>query len=176
MAKIQDNCPSCDAPVTLLVGGIFSKSLKAPRYCGSCGFRVHSVCPKCSSKLLRLHRFCPQCGEALVPGKATQERHAARDLPTFRQTAKERRNSPDRSGRDSVGRTDLFFAAEKGDIEEVRRIIFSLTGTGVCCQRLSAIAKKDSSGLTAADVAEQAGHKEIADLLRGEQVRMEYYE
>jgi hypothetical protein len=77
---------------------------------------------------------------------------------------------------DSDGRTTLFYAAERGDLEEVRRIIFSLAGTGLWPQRLGLIEIQDSSGLTAADVAEQAGHKEIADLLRGEQVRMEYYE
>ena len=76
---------------------------------------------------------------------------------------------------DSVGRTSLFYAAERGDIEEVRRIIYSLAGTGVWPQRLALIERKDSSGLTASDVAEQAGHDEIASLLRGEQMRMEYY-
>ena len=35
---------------------------------------------------------------------------------------------------------------------------------------------KDSSGLTASDVAEQNGHMRIADLLRGEQMRMEFFE
>ena len=77
---------------------------------------------------------------------------------------------------DSVGRTTLFYAAERGDLEEVRRIIFSLAGTGLSPQRLSLIGRKDSSGLTASDVAEQAGHKGIADLLRGEQMRMEFFE
>jgi len=77
---------------------------------------------------------------------------------------------------DSIGRTSLFYAAERGDIEEVRRIIFSLAGTGVWPQRLALIERKDASGLTASDVAEQAGHEEIADLLRGEQMRMEYFE
>jgi len=77
---------------------------------------------------------------------------------------------------DSIGRTPLFYAAERGDLEKVRRIIFSLSGTGLCCQRLSLIEIKDSSGLTASDVAEQAGHKEIADLLRGEQMRMAFFE
>jgi hypothetical protein len=86
------------------------------------------------------------------------------------------RNQSDLFGQDSVGRTMLFDAAERGDIEEVRRMIFSLTGTGLCCQRLSLIGIKDSSGLTASDVAEQAGHKEIASLLRGEQMRMEFFE
>ena len=78
--------------------------------------------------------------------------------------------------RDSAGRTSLFYAAERGDIEEVRRIIFSLAGTGVWCQRLALLEIKDSSGLTASDVAEQAGQQEIADLLRGEQMRMEFFE
>ena len=76
---------------------------------------------------------------------------------------------------DSVGRTSLFYAAERGDIEKVRQIIYSLAGTGVWPQRLALIERKDSSGLTASDVAEQAGHEEIASLLRGEQMRMEYY-
>jgi ankyrin repeat protein len=88
-------------------------------------------------------------------------------------------NMTDKSGlfvQDSDGRTALFYAAERGDLKEVRRMIFSLSGTGLCCQRLSLIAMIDSSGLTASDVAELAGHKEIADLLRGEQMRMEYFE
>ena len=55
-------------------------------------------------------------------------------------------------------------------------MIFSLAGTGVCCQRLSLIETKDSSGSTAADVAERNGHPEIASLLRGEQMRMEDFE
>ena len=78
--------------------------------------------------------------------------------------------------RDSVGRTSLFYAAERGDLAEVRRIIFSLAGTGLSCQRLALLVIKDSSGLTASDVAERAGHKEIADLLVGEQMRMEFFE
>jgi hypothetical protein len=88
-------------------------------------------------------------------------------------------NVVDRSklfAQDSVGRTTLFYAAERGDLDQVRRIIFSLAGTGLWPQRLALIEIVDSSGLTASDVAEQAGHKEIADLLRGEQMRMEFYE
>ena len=78
--------------------------------------------------------------------------------------------------RDSQGRTSLFYAAEKGDEEAVRRIIFRLTGTGIFPQRLSLISIKDNDGLTAADVAQQNGHTSIADLLRNEQFRMEYFE
>ena len=85
-------------------------------------------------------------------------------------------NESDLFARDSVGRTSLFYAAERGDLEEVSRVIYSLAGTGLSCQRLSLIAIRDSSGLTASDVAEQAGHKEIADLLSGEQGRMEFFE
>jgi hypothetical protein len=77
---------------------------------------------------------------------------------------------------DSAGRTALFYAAERGDVEQVRQIIYRLTGTGLSPQRLALLEIKDASGLTAADVAEQAGHAEIADLLRSEWVRMEYYE
>ena len=85
-------------------------------------------------------------------------------------------NQSDLFVQDSIGRTTLFYAAERGDLKEVRRIIFSLSGTGLSCQRLSLIEIRDSSGLTASDVAEQAGYKEIADLLRGEQMRMEFFE
>jgi ankyrin repeat protein len=85
-------------------------------------------------------------------------------------------NRPDLFAQDSVGRTALFYAAERGDLEKVRQIIFSLAGTGLWPQRLALIEIRDSSGLTASDVAEQAGHKEIADLLRGEQARMEFFE
>ena len=77
---------------------------------------------------------------------------------------------------DSVGRTTLFYAAARGDLEQVRRIIFSLAGTGLSLQRLSLIEIKDASGLTAADVAEQAGHKDVASLLRSEQGRMTFFE
>ena len=66
------------------------------------------------------------------------------------------------------------FAISKNNL--TCRMIFSLAGTGVCCQRLRVIAEKDSYGLTASEVAEQNGHKEIADLLRGEQMRMEFFE
>ena len=85
-------------------------------------------------------------------------------------------NTSDLFARDSVGRTSLFYAAKRGDLKEVRRIIFSLAGTGLSPQRLSLIGIRDSSGLTASDVAEQAGHEEIADLLSGEQGRMEFFE
>jgi hypothetical protein len=86
------------------------------------------------------------------------------------------RDRSDLYKRDSAGRTVLFHAAERGDLEEVRRIIFSLVGVGVCCERLGHIQIKDSSGLTAADVAEQAGHSEIVALLRSEEGRMEFFE
>jgi len=85
-------------------------------------------------------------------------------------------SSSDLYRRDSDGRTSLFDAAERGDIEAAKRMIFSLAGTGMCPQRLSLIEIKDASGLTAADVAEQNGHKEVADLLRSEQMRMEFFE
>ena len=77
---------------------------------------------------------------------------------------------------DGLGRTPLFYAAEKGLDEEVKTIIFSLRGTGLSPRRLALIATKDHAGLTAADVAEEHGHKEIAQLLRHEQMRMEYFE
>jgi hypothetical protein len=85
-------------------------------------------------------------------------------------------NKSDPFAQDSVGRTALFYTAERGDLKEVHRMIFSLAGTGLWPQRLALIEIRDSSGLTAIDVAEQAGHEEIADLLRGEQMRMEFFE
>jgi hypothetical protein len=78
--------------------------------------------------------------------------------------------------RDEDGRTALIVAAAEGRPEEVSRIIFSLAGTGLAPPRLALIAIKDNGGLTAADVAEQGGHGAIADLLRGEQARMEFFE
>jgi ankyrin repeat protein len=78
--------------------------------------------------------------------------------------------------RDKVGRTSLFYAAERGDMQEVKRIIYRLTGTGMMPQRLALLQIEDVAGLTASDVAELAGHQEIADLLVSEEVRMEYYE
>jgi len=80
------------------------------------------------------------------------------------------------SEQDIVGRTPLFYAAENGLEEEVREIIFSFRGTGMSPPRLSLITKKDVLGLTAADLAEQNGHEEIASLLRSEQGRMEFFE
>lgn len=78
--------------------------------------------------------------------------------------------------RDAAGRTRLFCAVEKGDMEEVRQIIFSLAGTGLSCQRLALINIEDLEGLTAIDVAKSSGQKAIADLLLGEKMRMEFFE
>ena len=86
------------------------------------------------------------------------------------------KKKPDLFSLDSIGRTSLFHAAETGNIEEVKRIIYSLTGTGLSCQRLSFIKIRDSSGSTAGEAALKAGHKEIADLLLSEQTRMEFFE
>jgi ankyrin repeat protein len=77
---------------------------------------------------------------------------------------------------DALGRTPLFYAAEKGLEEEVREMIFSLRGTGLSLPRLKLITITDHSGQTAADVAEENGHEAIARLLQGEQGRMEFFE
>jgi hypothetical protein len=66
--------------------------------------------------------------------------------------------------------------AEGGLEEEVRKMIFSLRGTGMSPPRLALISTTDYSGLTAADVAEENGHEDIARLLRSEEGRMEYFE
>ena len=78
--------------------------------------------------------------------------------------------------RDDLGRTCLFHAAATGDLARVREIIFSLAGTGISCQRLALINTRDATGKTAADVASEMGHEEIANLLAGEAGRMEYFE
>ena len=77
---------------------------------------------------------------------------------------------------DEKGRTTLFYAAEIGDLVTVEAIIYKLAGTGVSCQRLALINHKDLDGLTAIDVAEKSGNDKIAELLRGEKMRMEYFE
>ncbi len=77
---------------------------------------------------------------------------------------------------DALGRTALFYAAEEGGEEQIRKMIFRLRGTGLFPPRLALLTIKDHAGLTAADVAEAKGHQEIARLLRAEQFRMEYFE
>ena len=76
---------------------------------------------------------------------------------------------------DKRGRTMLFYAAEFGDFETVKAIIYKLAGTGISPQRLALINRKDLEGLTAIDLAEEAGNSEIADLLRSEKGRMEFF-
>lgn len=77
--------------------------------------------------------------------------------------------------KDYRGRTRLFYAAEWGDQKAVEGMIFGLPGTGFYPQRLGFIESKDVDGLTAADVAEQNGHDEIAKLLRYQAWFMETY-
>jgi len=78
---------------------------------------------------------------------------------------------------DVAGRTPLFYAAEKGREEEVREIIFSFRGTGMSPPRLALIAKKDALGLTAYRRGRTARPtKRVAQLLRSEQGRMEFFE
>lgn len=78
--------------------------------------------------------------------------------------------------RDERGRTSLFDAAARGDMELVRKLIFTLPGTGLFPSRLALLTVQDDAGLTAADLAEQQGHVGIAQVLRGEVSRMEYSE
>ena len=77
---------------------------------------------------------------------------------------------------DEKGRTTLFYVAESGDLAAVKAIIYKLVGTGISCQRLALISHTDLAGLTAIDVAEKAGQGDIVSLLRGEKLRMEFYE
>jgi hypothetical protein len=84
--------------------------------------------------------------------------------------------SSDEFKEDDIGRTRLFHYAATGNKEEVESIIYSLTGTGIGCQRFSLISHKDKLGHTAIDVAKKSGHDEIARLLSGELARIEHYE
>ncbi len=82
----------------------------------------------------------------------------------------------DHFAKDEEGRTALFAMAAQGDMKGVKEIIFSLSGTGVGPQRRALIEVKDRQGQTASDVAREAGHSDIAELLDRERIRMEYYE
>ena len=116
-------------------------------------------------------------GEAKSAGAVYAEQQPARRERVYREQIEARAERRKRLlEQDALGRTALFYAAEKGLEEEVREMIFSLRGTGLSLPRLKLITTKDHSGLTAADVAEENGHKEIARLLRVEQGRMEYFE
>lgn len=77
--------------------------------------------------------------------------------------------------KDNHSRTRLFYAAERGHLAQVKRMCFRMAGTGFSPQRLGFIEKKDLDGKTAADIAEENGYHEVADFLRGEAIRMEYY-
>ena len=74
------------------------------------------------------------------------------------------------------GTHHALYAAEIGDLETVKAIIYKLAGTGMSPQRLALINRKDKKGLTAIDIAEEAGNSEIAALLRSEKGRMEFFE
>ena len=84
--------------------------------------------------------------------------------------------SPDPFATDDQGRTRLHHAAALGDLEAVNELLRRTTGTGMSPQRLALIVRKDASGATAIDLAEAAGHEEIARRLAGEKGRMEFFE
>lgn len=77
---------------------------------------------------------------------------------------------------DALGRTPLFYVAEKGDMGATSRMIFRLRGTGFSPPRLALIETTDHNGLKAADLAERSGHQDIASLLRSEEGRMRFFE
>ena len=77
---------------------------------------------------------------------------------------------------DDIGRTSLFYTVAQNDIKKVEEIIFSLSGTGLGCQRAAAISHKDQMGMTAIDLADKLGHVAIKNLLSKELARMEFCE
>jgi hypothetical protein len=85
-------------------------------------------------------------------------------------------HTQDNFKQDEEGRTPLFYAAQVGDKAIVGAIIFRERGTGLFPRRLALLQITDKQGLKAADLAEQAGRREIADLLRSEESRMEWSE
>ncbi len=72
-------------------------------------------------------------------------------------------------------RTTLFYAAEIGDFETVKAIIYNLAGTGMSPQKLALINHKDKKGLTAIEITKKAGNSEIATLLQSEKGRTEFF-
>ena len=87
-----------------------------------------------------------ESGEAGGAGAGDAEQPPARgvqaDIEAVR-ASRERRNRL--LAQDALGRTPLFYAAENGRMEEVRRIIFSFGGTGLFPPRLSVITTKETS-------------------------------
>lgn len=75
----------------------------------------------------------------------------------------------------------LFEAIRNGDIELVKRLVFSLAGTGIFCQRLGLLEMKASDGYRAEDLAKACSgyskkHEEIYEFLKSERIRMEFFE
>jgi len=76
---------------------------------------------------------------------------------------------------DDIGRTVLFYAIAKDDIDEVESIIFGLSGTGLGGQRAALIKHQDHMGLNAIDYAVKMERKEIENLLTAQLGRLEYF-
>lgn len=77
---------------------------------------------------------------------------------------------------DELGRTALHRACEQGDRETAWDLLNQVAGTGVSPQRQSLLEMRDHSGRTAADAADAAGYVELAAELRGEWMRMDFFE
>lgn len=77
---------------------------------------------------------------------------------------------------DREGRTALHHAAERGDLDAAWGMMRTLAGTGVFPPRKSLLEIRDNAGMTAAEVAAEAGHTELAEVLKHEWVRMELFE
>ncbi len=77
---------------------------------------------------------------------------------------------------DASGRTALHHAAARGDLDAAWGIMSTLAGTGIFPPRKSLLEIRDNAGMTAAEVAAERGHAEVAEALNHEWARMELFE
>jgi len=62
---IEQNCPVCQSIVFCKKSGWFSKVIKFPNFCGSCGTKLFHECPSCHQNLPYLTNNCIHCSERL---------------------------------------------------------------------------------------------------------------
>ncbi len=122
--------------------------------------------------------------DSVVPASQTElmriahsgKEEALREVLFHRQGPHWLRNKVSLLDTDSNGRTALFYAAERGSESMVWALLRLLPGTGLFCGRGSLLEVKDNVGARAEDWAAQHEHAAVAGLLRGERMRIEYFE